>query len=939
MTRLASLMTNTMFALLLAFALAQSVLAEPLPFMIEVNNEPQTIGDIKPAFLVYRNEELPKVSVEYVMKRYVKLFENAESPDVKVDALNRINNLSAKYGLSSKKLTIDKVKQSEAVLESYEKIVDSGVFYQRMDELLYQTAKATLFIGNREESIKRLKLLVGLYPRSALVDEARFRMAEAMFEIGEYADAAAQYKKIIAFSEDDAFHKLAKFKAGWALFRESRYPEAAKLAAETLDYYPALRRATSITTLDESEQELAEDTLRLLAIVFSKQENAASIETLQSTLAHRDYAFLMYDALFRFYLAQDRYEESASVALAYAREYSDDFHAYRMALNAIRSYHEGEFDIREWQAKEDFVARFGIHSAYWAGLDTAQQEQVRPHTLGYLSELAHLYYIRMQTALDQGNREHIDAHSQRARDYYLELAETDPDSDQNGRHVFLAAEARHRANAIQESITLYERTAYAEAPHADAATAGYAAIRSYDKLSQNSALWSSQLAVARVNSIESFAERFQSDARTPDLLNVLANERFDAQQWAEALATAQRVVAHDKAKPAVRYASALVVAHSLFELARFNEAEGAYQAALAMATSKDRGALQERLAASIYRQAEQAPDAMAQAELYLKVVDTVPESSFVAEALYAASAQLLAAEAWPRAIATLNLFTTRFPNHDYQRDVDEKLVYAYQNNGDHVAAADQLLVLAKVYEDPDQASAAVYQAAEYYELEGLPAEAMGLYGRFIDQYPEQFDLVIEAYDKQIAYHDRYYPKQAADWRERLVAYESARAGTTTPRARSLAAKARLALAEQGLETFSAIRLQLPLKQSLTRKKQALKSLVAELEQVAEYGVAEYSAAATHHIASLYRQLARDLMDSERPPELTALQQEQYDILLEEQAYPFEEQAMDLYRLNVARAPEGQYDEWVQKSFLVLAEMNPTEYLRAPKLPEISREPY
>lgn len=925
--------------LLVGLCAAGVAQAEPLPFMIEVNNEPKTIGDIKPAFLVYRNEELPKVSVEYVMKRYVKLFENAASPDVKVDALNRINNLSAKYGLSSKKLTIDKVKQSEAVLDSYDKIVDSGVFYQRMDELLYQTAKATLFIGNREESIKRLKLLVGLYPRSALVDEARFRMAEAMFDIGEYADAAAEYKKIIAFSEDDAFHKLSKFKAGWALFKESRYDDAAKLAAETLDYYPPLRQADSVEVLDESEQEMAEDTLRLMAIVFSKQDNAGSIEALQKVLAHRDYAYLMYDALFRFYLSQDRYEESASVALAYAREYSDDFNAYRMALNAIRSYQEGEFDIREWQAKEDFVARFGVRSAYWQGLNAHQRERVRPHTLNYLAELAHLYYIRMQTASDMDDKANIDKHSARARDYYLELAETSPDSLENGRHVFLAAEARHLAQALPEAIALYERSAYRESLHGDAATAGYAAIRSYDRLKAEGQVWTAQLATQRVSSIEQFAEHFEPDARTPDLLNVLANERFDAQQWEPALATAQRVVAHTKAKPAVRYASALVVAHSLFELQRYGEAEQAYTTALSMAKETDRVALEERLAASIYRQAERAQDPLQQADLFLKVVDKVPGSGFVSEALYAASAQLLAAEQWPRAIATMNLFTTRFSDHEYRRDVDEKLVYAYQQNGDLIAAADQLVALSQVYETTDRASAALYQAAEYYELEGLAADAMGMYARFIEQYPGQFELVIEAYDKKIAYYDQYYPEQAADWRRKLVSYESERIAVTTPRARSLAAKARFALLDKSVDAFADIRLQLPLKQSLQRKKASLQSLVTELEQVAEYGVAEYSAAATHVIAGLYRQLARDLMDSERPPELTDLQQEQYDILLEEQAYPFEEQAMDLYRLNVARAPEGQYDEWVRKSFISLAEMNPTEYLREAKLPEMSHEPY
>jgi len=69
------------------------------------------------------------------------------------------------------------------------------------------------------------------------------------------------------------------------------------------------------------------------------------------------------------------------------------------------------------------------------------------------------------------------------------------------------------------------------------------------------------------------------------------------------------------------------------------------------------------------------------------------------------------------------------------------------------------------------------------------------------------------------------------------------------------------------------------------------------------------------------------MRSERPTTLTELQLEQYDILLEEQAYPFEEQALDIYKINLAKVPEGQYDKWIALSFQVLEEMNPTEYKR------------
>jgi cellulose synthase operon protein C len=49
------------------------------------------------------------------------------------------------------------------------------------------------------------------------------------------------------------------------------------------------------------------------------------------------------------------------------------------------------------------------------------------------------------------------------------------------------------------------------------------------------------------------------------------------------------------------------------------------------------------------------------------------------------------------------------------------------------------------------------------------------------------------------------------------------------------------------------------------------------------------------------------------------------VLLEEQAFPFEEKSIKLHEVNAARTKDGTYDEWVQKSFSALAQLNPGRY--------------
>jgi hypothetical protein len=67
------------------------------------------------------------------------------------------------------------------------------------------------------------------------------------------------------------------------------------------------------------------------------------------------------------------------------------------------------------------------------------------------------------------------------------------------------------------------------------------------------------------------------------------------------------------------------------------------------------------------------------------------------------------------------------------------------------------------------------------------------------------------------------------------------------------------------------------------------------------------------------------MDSQRPGGLNDLELEQYEILLEEQAYPFEEKAIELHQANVGRTAEGIYDQWVKQSFASLEKLLPARY--------------
>jgi hypothetical protein len=126
----------------------------------------------------------------------------------------------------------------------------------------------------------------------------------------------------------------------------------------------------------------------------------------------------------------------------------------------------------------------------------------------------------------------------------------------------------------------------------------------------------------------------------------------------------------------------------------------------------------------------------------------------------------------------------------------------------------------------------------------------------------------------------------------------------------------------------------PLAESMKLKKSLMEDVLDVYGKAAEYGVAEVTTAATFRLGETYQQFAKDLTDSERPGNLDEMALEQYDLLLEEQVFPFEEKAIELYQANAERAVDGVYDEWVKKSFDALAKLVPARYAKTERSEDV-----
>lgn len=813
----------------------------------------------------------------------------------------------------------------------YRRLLETYPGYARNDAVLYQLARALDADGQPDESAAVLARLVTDYPQSPLVDEAWFRRAEALFSARRWAEAQAAYQAVIDHGPSGAFHEQALYKQGWALFKQSENeasvgPFLALLDRKLVDAANG-GRLRDLQQMPRAERELVEDTFRALSLDFSYLDGAKSIDAALAGRGSPVYTHLLYAQLGDLYLAKERYTDAADTYRAYVQRAPDSDPAPLLLLQALAAYTKGGFLELVVDAKREFASRYSLGQPYWNGRTLEGQPAVVRDLKANLRDLAEYHHALAQ-------REKKPADYVEAAHWYRQLLEQFPSDAEAAQTRYLLADTLIESGELAAAAREYGLVAYEYPGYARAADAAYAGVVAFDREearlpSAERAAWHEQAEAAALK----FAATFPQHPEVPVVLARAAKDLYDRKDYAHAVQVAQQLLDRgESVEVAKRRLAWGVVANAHFDAAEWAPAEAAFQQLLPLipAQDADRPLVLERLAVAVYRQGEAlqaAGDNAGAVAAWLRVRELAPLSKVRSTADYDAGALLFRSRDWAQAIVVLERFRAEFPKDPLQAQVTRSLAIAHAEAGQPALAAAEYLRIADTATEAVAARReALWKAAEIQETAGGMTAAAGTYERYVARYREDVGLVIEAQQK-LADHARVRGV-AADrtrWLQQIVAADRTAGAARSARTRSLAATASLELALPAREAFNGIRLTIPLKQSLAAKRAALDKALKAYEAADAYGIAEVSTAATFETGELYRGLAQSLLDSQRPKKLDADALEQYNLLLEDQADPFNEKAITLFEVNVARLAAGHYDTAVQKTLDVLAKLKAGRY--------------
>ncbi len=776
-----------------------------------------------------------------------------------------------------------------------------------------------------------MEKLVKRYPKSKHYIESQFRLAENAFSARQFAIAEDKYTEVIGSKKNNIFYEKSLYKRGWSRFKQGFYTEAVD------DFLQVVKtnRFDKYSELKQSKKELFNEYFRAIGLSFSYLGGAESLDDYFKGSPEFNHLYDAYSNLSDIYLKEDRNNDAVDTLNYFAKNNPHSPYVPEALLKTISIWKAAGFTLQLNATLESFYATYHPDSRYWQSQQNIDQRvyklvknTLREHIL-MITANHHKNYQLTHKHGDFLNAErwyknylkHYDAYSRKDNIHFLyaSLLAENKDHTRALHHYELAA---YDADIIIDKKSAYETILL---------TSQLSSITDNEK---NISLWLNKL----IHYSTLYGQQYPNDKQTINIISHASELAYKHNMFEEAVALAELIPGVGSTVAEIATNINVVKAHSYVKLDQHKDAENTYLAVLKNndLSMEQKSSALDGLALTIYYQGKSASDRNKIDEAirhYARIIHLAPDNPTAATGMYNAITLSMKNEYWKQAINFIKSFQRQFPAHQYSHDISRKLSVAYLNSKQDIAAAKELEQLSKHEQDKEFSIAALWKAGELYESNKDYHSAIRTYKQYAKQFTRPFPQYMESMLKLVTLYIIVDDMpQVSLWQNNIIqADKKVATSLKTERTIFIASTATLDLARKSHIDFTNAKLILPLKMHLKNKKQAMQRAVNLYGRAASYSVAEISTEATHAIGEIFYEFNHALLQSERPKHLNKDELEQYQFLLEDQAFPFEEKAIEFYETNLSHIKDDVYDEWVQKSHARLKKLFPVRYQREARL--------
>src|SRR3972149_1390121 len=786
------------------------------------------------------------------------------------------------------------------------------------EEILYQLAHGYLDDGDWESSVAILERLTKDYPEGQFTQEAYFRLGEYYYGLGQVSKSVSYYHQVLR-KDDYNFYDKALYKLGWALFQGKDYEGAADKFISLLE-----RRKVKLTPdgkeeigeISIIERDMVWDSIRNLVLLFDYMGGAERIAGYFKVRGVQTFEPYIYRKLGDIYLDTGRYKEAADIYEAFinTNPYHEDAPVFHSKI--VESYIRGNMLDLAFNSRIRLIETYRDDSIWFKSNRRGAQKRAReivqtnkPLVKNDLFQLAKYHYAKARASKKKVD---IDEAITWLHRYPFNF----PDDKESIELSFILAEILFEMKYYDRAAAEYDKVAYQYGPSPFTMESGYGALLSLEKIARPSGeIRADNEYIQRFGeSSQKFAAAFPEDKRMPEVLLNATEVFFHLGNFEESRKMAQQLMQNRLSTEKDRYVAQRYIAESFVKEEAYGKGEEEIKKAIALVPASDRKdlpMLERALAASLYKQAEGLKSQgkiKEAAEAFKKVYDTSPNTDIAAIALYDAGVLYLENKEQDNAINAFQLLFLRYPSSRYIPPAVSEWGEILESRGTYISAA-------QIYEKGGNVDTMYNNYFRNFE-------------RFQNEFPDSPRL-IELTFKAAANRETLKDYTTAKiLYEKTVSLHKKLGASATIEATISAAKAQLILGNYKKRHYEYIKIVNPVEDNLKKKEGLLKEALTDYTAAARYRISDITTEATFKMGVMFEHHKDAIMTSERPSELTGEQMEEYNYLLEEQAYPFEEKAIGIHEGNVKKTvEEGIYNIWVRKSYERLSSLSPAKYKR------------
>lgn len=796
------------------------------------------------------------------------------------------------------------VQDYSLLIQRLKAIKDRFQYSKKADAIYYLLGFALYEQDKRDEAVKVFEELVKRYPQSDYWMEVNFRLGESFFETGQMAEAIEAYGRILNFPRS-VFYDKALYKLGWAYYKVNDFKKA-------IDSF--LLIADKKDEDGQGESGLKEESLSCVAKAMSRfSDMNQALEYLKSK-GVKDYTYDTLTKLADSFSEEGRYESALPILKQLAESFPD-------LLSRPFIYEKMSF-VYERMGNEKEAARVRKELMDRHSPDTEWYK--KNCTEGKCEKIDEFV---SNTALGSLKSQHLLAKSKDNPDLsgvikgYRQFITYYPKSQNLKAVNLLLAEALFDAKMYSDAVNEYEKTARIYPEGAERGEIAYNAILTYEILSIEARDGKDKI----MDSVKQVLATYRTDLAQCEKLDKAIFKTADMYAQSGSYSTARDIIS-----PLLEGSNPLPAYQKTAELflmeKNFVAAEELYSRIVGISSEPS---LKEELARVRYDIAEgqlkegKYEDA---AVMFDRAFKAYPKTKVGEASLLKLGSVYIKTGNIKKIKETARLVLEIFP--------DSTNTISLLIESGYVIAKEDPIEAARFYEDAIAITVALNKAGKFAIDAGkLILSTIELYEngknyskveQLLIKYLEASKLGIEeeAEIRLKLAHAQFMTNKKDKGIENLNKVARME-GNINP---ELAAKARLTLVKDKQEAYLAIKLTQPFEKTLIDKTALLDDLTREYMQIAKYKI--FQAEVFFQMGVIFENFRDSILQAERPADLSKEELAEYKFLLEEKAYPYEEQAVKAYEksLKVGRALKTS-QEWMENSIARLAVVKPALYKR------------